>query len=402
MSRLTSVLRKSLAAGTAIGARYVNCMNWRTFSGRLVTCSFLMTCPACDVAVSSSGAWLSTVMVSFTVPNCRLKSTARTCRTSSGISTCFWALKPSFSTRTVYTPTARKGTRYSPVEFVVLLRVKPVASFDTVTFAPGSTALEGSRTTPVIVPVEFWAVTFAVEARRSEQTSKILIVGKIISKDCVIANDKRFTYNRSAMATLADLFDPGADTSIRKGDQLWSRVANHLRHEIFTGQKLPGERLVETRIATQIGVAQSSVREALHELEREGLVVRVPGVGARVTTLTPAQIEQIYALRAELEGFAVELVAKKGSSADLDALAACLTRCGEAIGNDVGYMSADLEFHLELWKRAGNEFLLETVSRIVVPLFAFETRVVVPRLSREDRLESLARHERVVELLPRG
>jgi DNA-binding GntR family transcriptional regulator len=201
------------------------------------------------------------------------------------------------------------------------------------------------------------------------------------------------------MLTIAELFDPGTDTRIRKGDQLWSRVANHLRHEIFTGQKVPGERLVETRIAAQVGVAQSSVREALHELEREGLVVRVPGVGARVTSLTPAQIEQIYALRVELEGFAVELVGRKNCAADLDALDSCLERCRDSIENDVAYMSADLQFHLELWKRAGNEFLLETVSRIVVPLFAFETRAVVPRLGPEERLESVAQHQRVIELL---
>jgi DNA-binding GntR family transcriptional regulator len=225
------------------------------------------------------------------------------------------------------------------------------------------------------------------------------MVGRIISKDAAIANDKRFTYNRSAMPSLAELFDPGVDTSIRKGDQLWSRVANHLRHEIFTGHKVPGERLVETRIAAQLGIAQSSVREALHELEREGLVVRIPGAGARVTNLTPVQIEQIYALRAELEGFAVELVGRKKSAADLDALEACLVRCREAGSNDVAYMSADLEFHLALWKSAGNEFLLEAVSRIVIPLFAFETRAVVPRLSLEERLESLAQHYRVIELL---
>lgn len=204
------------------------------------------------------------------------------------------------------------------------------------------------------------------------------------------------------MESLADLFDPTTDTTIRKGDQLWNRVANHLRHEIFTGQKAPGDRLVETRIAAHLGVAQSSVREALHELEREGLVVRAPGVGARVTHLTPAQIEQIYALRAELEGFAVELVGNNGTAGDLDALAACLTRCREALDNDVAYMAADLEFHLELWKRARNEFLLQLVSRIVMPLFAFETRVVVPRLSPDERRRSLASHDRVVDLLRSG
>lgn len=70
-------------------------------------------------------------------------------------------------------------------------------------------------------------------------------------------------------------------------------------------QRGPGDRLVETRIASALGVAQSSVREALHQLEKEGLVERIPSVGACVTNLTPSEVEQIYALRAELEGFVV-------------------------------------------------------------------------------------------------
>jgi DNA-binding GntR family transcriptional regulator len=203
--------------------------------------------------------------------------------------------------------------------------------------------------------------------------------------------------------SIVELFSPAADTQIRKGDQLWSRLANRLRQEIFTGQRSPGSRLVETRIAQQFGVAQSSVREALHQLEREGLVVRAPGVGCSVTSLTPAEVEQIYALRAELEGYAVQLVGQKGDLSDLAALEARLANC-RAMTDDapLTFMMADLEFHLELWKRAGNPYLLEMISRIVIPLFAFETRVVVPSLSREERLQDLEAHCRVIELLRAG
>lgn len=205
------------------------------------------------------------------------------------------------------------------------------------------------------------------------------------------------------VSKLVELFDPSADTDIRKGDQLWTRLANRLRQEIFTGQRKPGERLVETRIASEIGVAQSSVREALHQLEKEGLVVRLPGVGARVSQLSPEQVEQIYGLRAELEGYAVELVGRKGDPNDIEALAARVARCREAAdANPLSFMMADLEFHLELWSRSGNPFLLEVISRLVIPLFAFETRVVVPLLSREDRLRNVETHHHVVELLQAG
>lgn len=207
----------------------------------------------------------------------------------------------------------------------------------------------------------------------------------------------------AAPSRLIELFDPSADTDIRKGNQLWTRLADRLRQEIFTGQRSPGERLVETRIASEIGVAQSSVREALHQLEKEGLVVRLPGVGARVSQLSAEQVEQIYGLRAELEGYAVELVGRKGDSSDIAALAARVARCLEAAdGAPLSFMMADLEFHLELWSRSSNPFLFETVSRLVIPLFAFETRAVVPLLSRDERLRNVETHSRVVELLGAG
>ncbi len=160
---------------------------------------------------------------------------------------------------------------------------------------------------------------------------------------------------------------------------------------------------METRIAGQIGVAQSSVREALHELEREGLVERVPGVGAKVTTLTQGQIDQIYALRAELEGYAVELVGRRSDPADLEALNGRLEACRQAVDESpLAFMMADLEFHMELWRRAGNEFLLELISRIVMPLFAFETRAVMPSLSRQELQDNLESHVRIIRLLEHG
>lgn len=68
----------------------------------------------------------------------------------------------------------------------------------------------------------------------------------------------------------------------------------------------------------------------------------------------------------------------------------------------VQFMMADLEFHMELWNRTGNGFLVELLSRLVIPLFAFETRAVVPLLSREDRMRNVETHGKVMELLRAG
>jgi DNA-binding GntR family transcriptional regulator len=202
---------------------------------------------------------------------------------------------------------------------------------------------------------------------------------------------------------LVQLFDPATDTSISRADQLWSRVANRLRQEIFTGRWKPGSRIVETRVAAEVGVAQSSVREALHQLETECLISRVPNVGARVTQLSQAEVRQIYGLRAQLESYAVRLVGQKGDRRDFDLLDERLAACRRAVDDTpMEYMMRDLEFHLDLWRRTGNEFLIAALARIVLPLFALETRDVVPLLSRNAKTRNLQAHKEVVDHLRAG
>jgi DNA-binding GntR family transcriptional regulator len=202
------------------------------------------------------------------------------------------------------------------------------------------------------------------------------------------------------------LFRPDSDVPVVRATELWRLVADRLRQEIFTGKKASGERLVETRIAREIGVAQSSVREALHLLENEGLVTRVPNTGAYVTSFNESQIEQIYVLRAELEGLAVELIGQQNRKEDIkrleDLLAACEKEEAAIEPEPLNVMLADLQFHLELWTLSGNEFLTSILSRIVIPLFAFETRNLVQLLSKAERLRFIESHKKVVELLRAG
>jgi DNA-binding GntR family transcriptional regulator len=202
---------------------------------------------------------------------------------------------------------------------------------------------------------------------------------------------------------IVKFFRPETDVRVIRGRELWRSVADRLRHEIFTGKQAPGERLVETRIARELGVAQSSVREALNQLENEGLVTRVANTGAFVTSLSESESDQIYILRAELEALAVELVGQRNRKEDIQKLNDLLAGC-EALeaANDPDPLDvalADLQFHLGLWALSGNEFLRSVLSRLVIPLFAFETRNFVPLLSKEERIRIIERHKHVVALL---
>lgn len=84
------------------------------------------------------------------------------------------------------------------------------------------------------------------------------------------------------------------------------KVTTKLREVILTGHFEPGERLVQEEWASKLGVSRMPIREALHQLETEGLVKIEPRRGAIVTPISVSDIEEIYYLRALLEGEAVE------------------------------------------------------------------------------------------------
>ena len=89
---------------------------------------------------------------------------------------------------------------------------------------------------------------------------------------------------------------------------------------IVAGDLKPGDRIVESRIARDIGVGQPTVREALVALEHQGLVVRKANQGCVVTSLTRAEICQLIRIRAELETLAVELAVETASDAEIGKL----------------------------------------------------------------------------------
>ena len=85
------------------------------------------------------------------------------------------------------------------------------------------------------------------------------------------------------------------------------QIAGSIRGMIVAGDLKPGDRVVESRIARQIGVGQPTVRESLVALEHQRLVVRKANQGCIVTVLTHAEIAQLPRVRDRLEGMAIEL-----------------------------------------------------------------------------------------------
>lgn len=183
---------------------------------------------------------------------------------------------------------------------------------------------------------------------------------------------------------------------ISKKDQ----VALAVKEAIIAGNIEPGSPIVESRIAQEVGAGIPLVREALIELEYQGFVQRIPYKGTYVTKLEPEDVKSIFRLRAELESLAIELAKERVTAADIEHLRATVETMRRAAKKlDLHHFyEGDLAFHRKLWALSGNPYLLETLERIVAPLFAFFVMKHVRR--RESYVESAEVHAKIVEAMP--
>jgi DNA-binding GntR family transcriptional regulator len=101
---------------------------------------------------------------------------------------------------------------------------------------------------------------------------------------------------------------------------LTGRVFKQLSDQILNGKYKPGDSLVETKLAKELGVSRTPIREALRQLEQEGLVSSIPNKGVFVRGISEQDIEDIYAMRVLIEGLAARWAAEKVTPAELDSL----------------------------------------------------------------------------------
>lgn len=142
---------------------------------------------------------------------------------------------------------------------------------------------------------------------------------------------------------------------------LREQVKDVLLQRIVRGELQPGERLVETRIAQELGTSQAPVREALRDLELLRLVESEPFRGARVRAFREQELVEIYPVRAVLE----ELAAKEAASrldGDVSALEAEVEEMrGAAKSGDLhALVQHDFAFHRRIVEAAGNAVLLQS------------------------------------------
>jgi DNA-binding GntR family transcriptional regulator len=150
---------------------------------------------------------------------------------------------------------------------------------------------------------------------------------------------------------------------IENRDTLHLKVCNVIREAILKGDFKPGERLKQNDLADVMGVSRMPIREAFRKLESEGLIRLEPHKGAIVKSIHVGDIEEIYALRAELEKMAVYQSVGLLSNEELQRLTYLVDKmeCSEDVDDFVGY---NIEFHRLLIKRCKWERLNTFISTL--------------------------------------
>ena len=158
-----------------------------------------------------------------------------------------------------------------------------------------------------------------------------------------------------------------------RADSLGQQVFERIRDAIFSGSIQPGDALRELQLAKEMGVSQSTVRNALGQLENVGLVVRQQNRGTTVTELSAADIRDRLKVRVALEELAFIEASRRATPGDLAELGQLAHAIRAAIAQNYHFekSQADRIFHRRVWSIAGNPVLERTLDAITLPMFAF-------------------------------
>jgi len=188
------------------------------------------------------------------------------------------------------------------------------------------------------------------------------------------------------------------------------KIYQHLRKKLLAGELTPGTRLDYKKIAEELGVSVTPVREAMNKLASEGLVDLVPRAGAIVRKITRQEAEDVFRVREAIEGYAVMKAAEKISPALLSRLESLLQQMDGVIQQEPNnpdgtysgeplaeFLQSDLAFHMTIIEAANNARLTKLAADSFILASIFGT--VKFGHSRELLQQINTQHKQIYEAL---
>jgi len=179
-------------------------------------------------------------------------------------------------------------------------------------------------------------------------------------------------------------------------------VVDALRKAIIEGRLAPGSRLIERELIELTGVSRTVIREALRQLESESIIETIPNKGPIVRQLTRAEAEDLYAIRAVLEGLAARMFVENASDKDIKALKNALDRTIDAYrdGPPEIIMKVKNEFYEILFAGAGSETLSSMISMLYARIWRWRALGLGhPKRSAQRSKQSIAELRKLYDVL---
>jgi len=181
-------------------------------------------------------------------------------------------------------------------------------------------------------------------------------------------------------AELNDL-DLGPLQAFQERKSLGEHVFESLKHSIVRGKISSGEWLVESHIAETLGISRTPVREAIHKLEREGLIERQPRGGFTVLGLERDDIEETFGIRSVLEGYAARLAAVKHAAQELEDLENKIDEFQNALDRKKMNLlpAINTEFHDLLYRLSKSPKLINMINGLRDQIYRYRQMILKER-----------------------
>lgn len=186
--------------------------------------------------------------------------------------------------------------------------------------------------------------------------------------------------------------------SIKPPVSIREKVYRTIREDILNGRFRQGERMVESRLAGEIHTSRTPVREALHMLEREGLLESIPRVGYRVKTIRWSEVEEICEIRTVNEILAARWAMIRMTAEQLHALEENIAASKREVldGDPRSFVDRDAEFHEILARASGSTRLLELCQLLRRHMLRYRMESLY---TGETAFDAIDGHTRILECL---
>jgi DNA-binding GntR family transcriptional regulator len=184
--------------------------------------------------------------------------------------------------------------------------------------------------------------------------------------------------------------------NVEKHLTLRERILETIRDAIMSGALKPGEKVAEPELAARFGISRTPIREAFRQLESEGYLTVIPRKGALVASFSAKDVEEFYAIKSILEGYAARKACSRLSSREISKLEGINDKLREiaAEGDVRHFFRVHNNFHDMFIRGAGNEKLHDMIAAL---LKKFQ-RLRLASLSKPGRmLISVEEHEKIIE-----